>query len=109
MARADRVQTKDGRPINPRTMTVEDAIDAGLVFAGTPDDVFDQLKAFYDHVGGFGHLLMMGQGGLISHEDTVANLTMFSRRCCRGWRNWGDVAYRPGASVRKVTRCRKFN
>ena len=77
-ARATRVQTKDGRPINPRTMTVEDAIDAGLSFAGTPDDVFDQLQAFYDHVGGFGHLLMMGQGGPISHEDTVANLTLFS-------------------------------
>ena len=78
-ARATRVQTKDGRPLNPRTMSVEDAIDAGLVFAGTPDDVFDQIKAFHAHVGGFGHLLMMGQGGTIGHEDTVANLTMFSR------------------------------
>ena len=77
-ARATRVQTKDGRPINPREMTVADAIDAGLSFAGTPEDVFDQLRAFYDHVGGFGHLLMMGQGGLISHVDTVANLTLFS-------------------------------
>jgi len=78
-ARATRVQTKDGRPVNARTMQVEEAIDAGLVFAGTPDDVWDQLKAFYDHVGGFGHLLMMAQGGHISHEDTVANLTLFSK------------------------------
>jgi alkanesulfonate monooxygenase SsuD/methylene tetrahydromethanopterin reductase-like flavin-dependent oxidoreductase (luciferase family) len=78
-ARATRVQTKDGRPINPRTMSVDEAIDAGLSFAGTPDDVFDQLRAFYDHVGGFGHLLMMGQGGLLDHEDTVANLTLFSK------------------------------
>jgi alkanesulfonate monooxygenase SsuD/methylene tetrahydromethanopterin reductase-like flavin-dependent oxidoreductase (luciferase family) len=78
-ARATRVQTKDGTPINPRTMTVEQAIDAGLSFAGTPDDVFDQLKAFYEHVGGFGHLLMMGQGGHISHDDTVDNLRLFSR------------------------------
>ncbi len=77
-ARATRIQTKDGKPLNPRTMSVEDAIDAGLVFAGTPDDVFAQIKAFYGHVGGFGHLLMMGQGGTITHEDTVANLTMFS-------------------------------
>jgi alkanesulfonate monooxygenase SsuD/methylene tetrahydromethanopterin reductase-like flavin-dependent oxidoreductase (luciferase family) len=77
-ARATRVQTRDGRAINARTMTVEEAIDAGLVFAGSPDDVWDQLRAFYDHVGGFGHLLMMGQGGTISHEETVANLTMFS-------------------------------
>jgi alkanesulfonate monooxygenase SsuD/methylene tetrahydromethanopterin reductase-like flavin-dependent oxidoreductase (luciferase family) len=60
-------------------MTVEDAIDAGLVFAGTPDDVFNQLRAFYDHVGGFGHLLMMGQGGLLDHGETVANLSLFSK------------------------------
>lgn len=78
-ARATRLQTRDGKPINPRTVNVEDAINAGLVFAGTPDDVWDQLKAFYDHVGGFGHLLMMGQGGHISHEDTVDNLTLFSK------------------------------
>jgi len=78
-ARATRLQTRDGKPINPRTIGVEDAIGAGLVFAGTPDDVWDQLKSFYDHVGGFGHLLMMGQGGHISHEDTVDNLTMFSK------------------------------
>ena len=78
-ARATRVQRKDGTPINARTMTVEEAIDAGLVFAGTPDDVWTQLKAFYNHVGGFGHLLMMAQGGTITHEDTVANLTLFSK------------------------------
>jgi hypothetical protein len=41
--------------------------------------VFRQIKAFHDHVGGFAHLLIMGQGGHISHEDTVANLTLFSR------------------------------
>ena len=77
--RAGRIQSRDGRAIDPRKMTVDDAIDAGLSFAGTPDDVFQQLRAFYDHVGGFGHLLMMGQGGLLSHEETVANLTLFSK------------------------------
>jgi alkanesulfonate monooxygenase SsuD/methylene tetrahydromethanopterin reductase-like flavin-dependent oxidoreductase (luciferase family) len=76
--RAGRIQSRDGRAIDPRRMSVADAIDAGLSFAGTPDDVFDQLRAFYDHVGGFGHLLMMGQGGLLSHEETVANLSLFS-------------------------------
>ena len=77
--RAGRIQSRDGRNIDPRTMSVVDAIDAGLVFAGTPDDVFDQLRAFYDHVGGFGHLLMMGQGGLLDHDETVANLSLFSK------------------------------
>ena len=41
--------------------------------------VVEQMKAFYGHVGGFGHLLMMGQGGHITHEDTVDNLTLFSK------------------------------
>ena len=77
--RAGRIQSRAGRNIDPRTMSVADAIDAGLVFAGTPDDVYGQLLAFYDHVGGFAHLLMMGQGGLLDHKETVANLTLFSR------------------------------
>ena len=37
------------------------------------------MKAFHGHVGGFGHLLMMGQGGHITHDDTVDNLTLFSK------------------------------
>jgi alkanesulfonate monooxygenase SsuD/methylene tetrahydromethanopterin reductase-like flavin-dependent oxidoreductase (luciferase family) len=47
--------------------------------AGTPETVYAQIKEFYDHVGGLGHLLMMGQGGHLNHEDTVDNLTMFSK------------------------------
>ena len=38
---ATRLMTRDGRPINARTVTVEEAINASLVFAGTPDDVSD--------------------------------------------------------------------
>jgi hypothetical protein len=33
----------------------------------------------HDHVGRFGHLLMMEQGGHVTHEETVDNLTLFSR------------------------------
>ena len=73
------VQGRDGRRIDASKATVDDFIDAGLVFAGTPDMVFAQIKEFHDHVGGFGHLLMMGQGGYISHEDTVGNLKLFSK------------------------------
>jgi len=73
------VQARNGRRIDAATASVEDFIDAGLVFAGTPDMVFEQIKEFHDHVGGFGHLLMMAQGGHISHEDTVANLKLFSQ------------------------------
>ncbi|MBS0244782.1 MAG: LLM class flavin-dependent oxidoreductase, partial [Proteobacteria bacterium] len=73
------VQSRNGRKIDAMKATVEDFIDAGLVFAGTPDMVFDQIKEFHDHVGGFGHLLMMAQGGHINHEDTTENLKLFSK------------------------------
>ena len=73
------VEARDGRRINAAKATVDDFIDAGLVFAGTPDMVFEQIKAFHKHVGGFGHLLMMAQGGHISHQDTVGNLKLFSK------------------------------
>jgi alkanesulfonate monooxygenase SsuD/methylene tetrahydromethanopterin reductase-like flavin-dependent oxidoreductase (luciferase family) len=59
--------------------TVEAAIAAGIMFAGTPDQVYRQLKKVYDYVGGFGHLLIMGQAGFLEHEDTVAGIRNFAR------------------------------
>ncbi len=59
--------------------TVEGAIEAGIMFAGTPDQVYRQLKKVYDYVGGFGHLLIMGQAGFLEHADTVAGIRNFAR------------------------------
>jgi alkanesulfonate monooxygenase SsuD/methylene tetrahydromethanopterin reductase-like flavin-dependent oxidoreductase (luciferase family) len=70
---------RDGSRVEMLTGSVDQYVDAGIAFAGTPDTVYAQIKAFYDHVGGLGHLLMMGQGGHLNHEDTVDNLTMFSK------------------------------
>jgi alkanesulfonate monooxygenase SsuD/methylene tetrahydromethanopterin reductase-like flavin-dependent oxidoreductase (luciferase family) len=70
---------RDGSRVEMLTGSVDEYINAGIAFAGTPDTVYAQIKEFYDHVGGLGHLLMMGQGGHINHEDTVDNLTMFSK------------------------------
>ena len=50
-----------------------------LMFAGTPDQVFDQIVDFYEHVGGFGNLLMMAQAGTMSYADTAASLTLFAK------------------------------
>jgi hypothetical protein len=33
----------------------------------------------YEHVGGFGHLLIMGQAGYLDHDETVKGMQMFSR------------------------------
>ena len=71
------VMDEQGNPVDARTATVEQFMASDTVFAGTPDDVFEQIKAFNDRVGGFGHLLFFGQGGHLSHEDTLANIRLF--------------------------------
>lgn len=62
-----------------KDLTVEKAIAAGIMFAGTPDQVFEQVKRFYEQVGGFGQMLLMGQAGFLNHEDTVHGIQMFGR------------------------------
>jgi alkanesulfonate monooxygenase SsuD/methylene tetrahydromethanopterin reductase-like flavin-dependent oxidoreductase (luciferase family) len=69
----------DQHAANRANATVDKAIEAGIMFAGTPDDVFAQIKRFYDHVGGFGHLLIMGQAGFLEHDDTVHGIRTFAR------------------------------
>jgi alkanesulfonate monooxygenase SsuD/methylene tetrahydromethanopterin reductase-like flavin-dependent oxidoreductase (luciferase family) len=71
--------TKDGRPVNMYTASVQGLIDAGILFCGTPDTVYRQIVDFVEYCGGMGNLLMMGHAGHMTHEDTVANLTMFAR------------------------------
>jgi alkanesulfonate monooxygenase SsuD/methylene tetrahydromethanopterin reductase-like flavin-dependent oxidoreductase (luciferase family) len=69
----------DQHAANRRHSTVEKAIEAGIMMAGTPDQVYAQVKKFYDHVGGFGHLLIMGQAGFLEHDATVLGIKTFAR------------------------------
>lgn len=70
--------TKDGRAINMHRGSVQDLIDGGILFCGTPDQVYDQIVEFTEYCGGMGNLLMMGHAGFLSHDDTVSNLTLFA-------------------------------
>jgi hypothetical protein len=74
-----RSYTKDRRVVNMATGSVQDLIDAGILFCGTPDRVYDQIVDFCDYCGGMGNLLMMGHAGSMSHADTVENLTLFAK------------------------------
>jgi alkanesulfonate monooxygenase SsuD/methylene tetrahydromethanopterin reductase-like flavin-dependent oxidoreductase (luciferase family) len=62
-----------------RSASVEGAIEAGIMFAGTPDQVIKQIRKHYDHVGGWGHLLIMGQAGFLEHDETVLGIRTFAR------------------------------
>ncbi len=61
---------------NPR---LESFMEHGLVFAGNPDSVYCQIVKFYEHVGGFGQLLLMGQAGFLDHQETVKGMQLFAR------------------------------
>jgi alkanesulfonate monooxygenase SsuD/methylene tetrahydromethanopterin reductase-like flavin-dependent oxidoreductase (luciferase family) len=77
--KAPRAFAHDGRPIDMHHGSVQDLIDAGILFCGTPDQVYNQIVAFCEYCGGMGNLLMMGQAGYLNHEDTVDNLTLFAK------------------------------
>jgi alkanesulfonate monooxygenase SsuD/methylene tetrahydromethanopterin reductase-like flavin-dependent oxidoreductase (luciferase family) len=60
------------------SLSVEDLIEKGLVFAGSAKTVAGQIERFYNHVGGFGNLLLMGQAGHMGHEETVRGIRCFA-------------------------------
>jgi alkanesulfonate monooxygenase SsuD/methylene tetrahydromethanopterin reductase-like flavin-dependent oxidoreductase (luciferase family) len=74
-----RSYTKDRRVIDMRFASVQELIDAGILFCGTPDQVYDQIVDFCEYCGGMGNLLMMGHAGAMTHLDTVDNLTLFAK------------------------------
>ena len=74
-----RGKTKDGRGIAMNKASVQDLIDASIMFCGTPDQVYNQITEFADYCGGLGNLLMMGHAGTLSHAETADNLTLFAQ------------------------------
>ena len=62
----------------PGKTTLKDQMARGNVFAGTPDQVFNQIKAFWEYSGGFGHLLIMGQAGFLSDKDALKSMRLYT-------------------------------
>ncbi|HZZ45612.1 MAG TPA: LLM class flavin-dependent oxidoreductase [Pseudonocardia sp.] len=62
------------------SLTLTDLINEGIVFAGGPDTVRAQIETFYERVGGFGHLLLMGQAGFLDHSETVLGIETFASK-----------------------------
>jgi alkanesulfonate monooxygenase SsuD/methylene tetrahydromethanopterin reductase-like flavin-dependent oxidoreductase (luciferase family) len=60
-------------------MTTEQAMQRGILFVGNPDTVHRQLMDFYGAVGGFGHLVLVGRTGYMTHEETEKSIKRFSR------------------------------
>ena len=62
----------------PTSTNLAEQMARGNVFAGTPDQVYDQIKNFYDYCGGFGNLMMMSQAGFMTFDETLASMMLFS-------------------------------
>jgi alkanesulfonate monooxygenase SsuD/methylene tetrahydromethanopterin reductase-like flavin-dependent oxidoreductase (luciferase family) len=61
------------------SITVEEAMAQGILFAGNPDSVFAQIKQFHDDVGGFGHLTMIGRTGFMTHAESEKSIRLFGK------------------------------
>ncbi len=61
------------------SVTPEQAMQRGILFAGSPDTVHKQIMAFYESVGGFGHLAMIGRSGFMTHAETEKSIRLFGR------------------------------
>jgi alkanesulfonate monooxygenase SsuD/methylene tetrahydromethanopterin reductase-like flavin-dependent oxidoreductase (luciferase family) len=60
-------------------INAEQAMARGLLFAGDPDTVYQQIMAFYNKVGGFGHLVMIGRSGFMTHAEAEQGIKRFAR------------------------------
>jgi alkanesulfonate monooxygenase SsuD/methylene tetrahydromethanopterin reductase-like flavin-dependent oxidoreductase (luciferase family) len=61
------------------SITTEEAMQQGILFCGTPDSTYRQIMEFYDKVGGFGHLAMIGRSGFMTHAESVKGIKLFAR------------------------------
>jgi alkanesulfonate monooxygenase SsuD/methylene tetrahydromethanopterin reductase-like flavin-dependent oxidoreductase (luciferase family) len=53
---------------------VQELTKGGFMMAGNPDTVFNQLRTFFDAVGGFGNLLPMVQYWTMSYDLTLKSM-----------------------------------
>jgi len=60
-------------------ITAEQAMERGILFVGNPDTVYRQIVDFSDKVGGFGHLVMVGRTGFMTHAEAETNIKLFSK------------------------------
>jgi len=60
-------------------VTAEQAMQRGILFAGSPDTLYRQIVDFHDTVGGFGHLVMVGRSGFLTHAEAERGIKLFAK------------------------------
>ena len=57
----------------------DEAMEMGILFVGNPDSVHRQIMEFYDKVGGFGHLSLVGRSGFMTHPESEKGIRLFAK------------------------------
>ncbi len=73
------------------SITPEQAMAQGILFAGNPDSVYRQIMEFYDKVGGFGHLAMIGRSGFMTHAELAKGIRLFAKEVLPRLREIGPI------------------
>jgi alkanesulfonate monooxygenase SsuD/methylene tetrahydromethanopterin reductase-like flavin-dependent oxidoreductase (luciferase family) len=73
-------------------LTPEQAMERGILFVGSPDTVYRQIMDFSDKVGGFGHLVMIGRSGYMTHVEAEKGIKLFAKEVLPRLREIGPVA-----------------
>jgi alkanesulfonate monooxygenase SsuD/methylene tetrahydromethanopterin reductase-like flavin-dependent oxidoreductase (luciferase family) len=58
--------------------SVDELTKDGYFFAGTPDEVVEQIVSFHGRVGGFANLMMMVQGGTMGTDLVLPSMELFA-------------------------------
>jgi alkanesulfonate monooxygenase SsuD/methylene tetrahydromethanopterin reductase-like flavin-dependent oxidoreductase (luciferase family) len=75
----------------PSLASVKRSMDQGLLFAGSPDSVLQQITDFSRAMGGIGHLLMLGHAGYMSFDDVADNIKLFGNEVLPALRELPEV------------------
>jgi alkanesulfonate monooxygenase SsuD/methylene tetrahydromethanopterin reductase-like flavin-dependent oxidoreductase (luciferase family) len=60
-------------------ISAAEAMQRGILFAGSPDTVYRQIMDFYGKVGGFDNLVMVGHSGFMTHAEAEKGIKRFAR------------------------------
>ena len=73
-------------------LTPKQAMERGILFVGSPDTVYQQIMDFYEEVGGFGHLVMIGRSGYMTHAEAEKGIKLFAKEVLPRLREIGPIA-----------------
>jgi alkanesulfonate monooxygenase SsuD/methylene tetrahydromethanopterin reductase-like flavin-dependent oxidoreductase (luciferase family) len=78
-----RSQPKPGAARRPADgligITAEQAIARGILCAGNPDTVYEQIMDIYNKVGGFAHFIFIGRSGFLDHQEAEKGIRLMAR------------------------------